>query len=339
MLTGRARVRGRRRHRHARGGDQQRAGLRRAAGDGACSGAQALRRVPPARIAKRRLRDIARRTAGTRGARSRRPRRRPTASVTSPAPRGQRAGMTALAVATVIAALALAVPAVRHLREESPRIRPRPVHDSAARELAVWRPRAGGSGSATQLAVSPDGRYVVFVAVAGRGAQLWVRPIGAVAEQPLPGTEDASFPFWSPDSRYIGFFAGGKLKKIPVAGGRLSVVRRAPGRGGAWSRDNVILFSTGTARRSSASPRWGRGGAVSVLDAAYGETAHRWPHFLPGRPPLFLHRDRRDAAVLRPSRRSSTLARSTRQTPPRCSRPSPRCHTRRAIWSSPATGL
>ena len=92
--------------------------------------------------------------------------------------------------------------------------------------------------------------------------------------QAIPGTEDGTFPFWSPDSRYIGFFANGKLKKVSVAGGPPVVLCDAPsGRGGTWNRDNVIVFApstTGVLQRVS-----GAGGvpqAASALDKAYGES-------------------------------------------------------------------
>jgi hypothetical protein len=71
-----------------------------------------------------------------------------------------------------------------------------------------------------QFALSPDGRTLVFVAnLAGADPVIWLRSIGQVTARPLPGTESAQLPFWSPDSRWVGFFAEGKLKKIPVAGG------------------------------------------------------------------------------------------------------------------------
>ena len=206
-----------------------------------------------------------------------------TAAATAPAPRGWLGGMAALAVATVLI-IALGVPAVRHLLEKGP-----PASGSVQftipppENARFGGPEAGGTGSATQLAVSPDGRYVVFVALGERGAQLWMRPLGAIAAQPLPGTEDATFPFWSPDSRFVAFFSPGKLKKIPAAGGPpVTLCDAVAGRGGSWSRDNVILFNSGGGlplhRVSSAG---GEAVAVSVLDAEYGESAHRWPQFLP----------------------------------------------------------
>ena len=141
-----------------------------------------------------------------------------------------------------------------------------------------------GTGAATQLAVSPDGRNIVFVAGARPAYQLWLRPVAALAARPIPGTEGATFPFWSPDSRFIGFFSGRKLKRVPIDGGEPTVLCDAnDGRGGTWSRDNLILFTptgggVGVQRVSSA------GGVPTVVttpDRSTGETTHRWPHFLP----------------------------------------------------------
>ena len=107
----------------------------------------------------------------------------------------------------------------------------------------------GASVPTTQFAVSPDGHRVVFVAgpTTGRPA-LWVRALDATQAQMLAGTEDATNPFWSPDSRYIGFFALGKLKKVEATGGTpQALCDVAPDtRGGTWSRDDVILFSRTT---------------------------------------------------------------------------------------------
>jgi Tol biopolymer transport system component len=147
-------------------------------------------------------------------------------------------------------------------------------------------PPAGGTGQIPQAAISPDGRAIVFVAAGNRAAQgyqLWLRPIGAVAARILPGTDGAAFPFWSPDSQSIAFFAGGKLKRVPVSGGPPVVLCDAtPGRGGTWNRENVMVFSVGgpqPLQRINAAG--GTPVPVSVVDTEYGETGHRWPVFLP----------------------------------------------------------
>jgi eukaryotic-like serine/threonine-protein kinase len=145
-------------------------------------------------------------------------------------------------------------------------------------------PSRPGGGTATQLAVSPDGRYIVFVARATTAYQIWLRPVSTLEATPIQGTDGGAFPFWSPDSRAIGFFADGKLKRVQITGGPPIVLADAPaGNGGSWSRDDVILFApgasqTGLWRMSSAG---GIPTVATTLDKTAGEDVHRWPHFLP----------------------------------------------------------
>ncbi|HEY3122792.1 MAG TPA: protein kinase, partial [Thermoanaerobaculia bacterium] len=142
------------------------------------------------------------------------------------------------------------------------------------------------------VAVSPDGRRLAFVArpTDGRSA-LWVRPLIGLSAQPLPGSEGASYPFWSPDSRFLGFFAGGKLKKIDASGGPPQTICDArSGRGGTWNREDVILFAPaareGILQVSSAG---GTPSPATRLDETRQEIGHRLPVFLPdGRHFLFL---------------------------------------------------
>jgi Tol biopolymer transport system component len=97
--------------------------------------------------------------------------------------------------------------------------------------------------------ISPDGRLLAFVELNGP-RRIWVRPLDSLEARPLSGTEDAQEPFWSADSRFLGFFAKGKLKKVDVAGGPPMDLCDAPeGLGGAWSRDNVIVFAPRSAGR------------------------------------------------------------------------------------------
>src|SRR5206468_7037990 len=94
------------------------------------------------------------------------------------------------------------------------------------------------------FALSPDGRYLIFAAQVDGTQRLWLRPLDAIDPQPLPGTEDAQYPFWSPDNQYIGFFAQGKLRKIAVSGGPVQTLCDVSnGRGGTWNRDGVIVFA------------------------------------------------------------------------------------------------
>jgi Tol biopolymer transport system component len=137
----------------------------------------------------------------------------------------------------------------------------------------------GGGGSA----ISPDGLALAFVALSGAVPKLWVRSLNSVIARELPETEGADFPFWSPDGRSLGFFSGGKLKRVEVAGGPPVVLADAVARGGAWGPDGTILFTptfVSGLRRVAASG----GGTVTVttLDSTREETSHRWPQFLPG---------------------------------------------------------
>jgi serine/threonine protein kinase/Tol biopolymer transport system component len=130
---------------------------------------------------------------------------------------------------------------------------------------------------------SPDGRRLAFVAMSEGKQLLWVRSFDGLSAQPLAGTEGATYPFWSADSRSLGFFADEKLKKIEAAGGPpISLCTASEGRGGSWNRDGVIVFapsSTGVLHRVSASG--GVSSAVTKLDETKAETSHRWPFFLP----------------------------------------------------------
>jgi serine/threonine protein kinase/Tol biopolymer transport system component len=131
------------------------------------------------------------------------------------------------------------------------------------------------------LAISPDGSHIVFSATEDGKTQLYLRAQDSIALQPLPGTEDATFPFWSPDSRSVAFFAGRKLKRIDIAGGPPVTLCDAPtSRGGSWGSAGIIIFAPTFSSSLFQVPTSG-GTAVEVtkLDAKY--TTHRWPWFLP----------------------------------------------------------
>ncbi len=140
-----------------------------------------------------------------------------------------------------------------------------------------------GTGYGTPV-VSPDGSRVAFAARRDDGiTMLYVRPLESIKALPLSGTEGASCPFWSPDSRMLGFFASGKLRKIDASGGPPLSLADAPlGRGGTWSPKGVIVFAqdqAGPLFRVSAAG--GPATPVTQLDEARGESTHRWPQFLP----------------------------------------------------------
>ena len=134
------------------------------------------------------------------------------------------------------------------------------------------------------LAMAPDGRTIVYVTGRGNTTQLMARSLDSGTAQPLQGTFGAVSPFFSPDGGWIGFFADGKLKKIPVAGGAaMAICDAADGLGGSWSAQGTIVFAAATGgglQRVSANG--GTPARATELDVARGEFSHRWPEFLPG---------------------------------------------------------
>ena len=131
--------------------------------------------------------------------------------------------------------------------------------------------------------ISPDGRQVVFeAAMPGQASVLWLRSLESLTARPLPGTEGASLPFWSPDSRFIGFFAGGMLKKVALSGGPAVDLCAAPdGFGGSWSSEGAIVFApTGNGALQRVPDSGGTPVPLTTLLKGK-EVAHRWPQWLP----------------------------------------------------------
>src|SRR5712691_3868289 len=134
------------------------------------------------------------------------------------------------------------------------------------------------------LTISPDGRQTTFAAKVPDGKTvLWLRSLGDLTARPIAGAEGATYPFWSPDSRFLAFFADGKLKKVDISGSPPLDLCDAPnGRSGSWNRDGVILFAPDTTTALSRVPAAG-GAPTSAtnLDATRAETTHRDATFLP----------------------------------------------------------
>jgi DNA-binding winged helix-turn-helix (wHTH) protein/Tol biopolymer transport system component len=142
-----------------------------------------------------------------------------------------------------------------------------------------------GSMLASGGILSPDGRYLAFVAqdVDSGKSQLWLRGLETPSPEPLPGTDGAFRPFWSPDSRSIGFFAEGKLKRIGVTGvppQTLASVGYLPS-GGSWSSRGVIIYSDRLSRIFAVPEQGGAAAPVTTLDPRAGEVGHSAPQFLP----------------------------------------------------------
>ncbi len=137
----------------------------------------------------------------------------------------------------------------------------------------------------TGTAISPDGTMVAFVSgdATRSDSQIWVRPLDSLVATRLEDADGGNLPFWSPDSRRIGFFTSTKLKTVAVTGGRAEILADAAnGRGATWNRANVIVFApnwSGPLQRVS-----GGGGPVTpvtALDPSRKQYGHRFPFFLP----------------------------------------------------------
>ena len=204
----------------------------------------------------------------------------------------------AVPAAIALAAAVLAVPAWLYFRGSDP---PSELRFRVPIQLTAEAVTAGGRGAGrgapqgyvgvsgpavfnpANVAISPDGRAIAFVArqtpATSDAWTLFVRPIGAVTPQRLPGTEDATQPFWSADSRWIGFVSGGKLRRVEATGGPPQDICDAIDfYGGTWNGDGTILF--GSAQGIFRVPAEG-GTPEPVTNVEGSATGHYWPRFLP----------------------------------------------------------
>ena len=183
----------------------------------------------------------------------------------------------ALAIAYGVAALALAAVAFTTLPPLFRNERPQAVR------LTVTEPSGCSMLSdPVECAISPDGRTLVFVGSDSVTVRLWVRPLGSLKAEPIPGTENAAKPFWSPDSRWVGFFADSKLKKARLGGGVETICDAPNGRGADWSAGGTIVYAPrGEGPLFAVAANGGEPRQVTTLDSTRGHTAHRFPCFLP----------------------------------------------------------
>jgi eukaryotic-like serine/threonine-protein kinase len=156
--------------------------------------------------------------------------------------------------------------------------------EASAAARFTW-PIPAGMRLQSPPVVSPDGQYIAFTAsTAGAPRRLYVRLLSALDAQAILRTEGAMKPFWSPDSRALGYLAGGKLVKVAIDGGApVEICSTVSLAGGAWGRNGVIVFSPGTIYSGllRVSADGGTAEPATLIDSAQGETAHRWPVFLP----------------------------------------------------------
>ena len=184
---------------------------------------------------------------------------------------GRTVWMAAFAVAA-LGLLAMAVPVLRHLAETSPI--PQPETRMEVMTAATDRP--------TSFAVSPDGRQIVFVATGDGASRLWLRSLTSTTAVPLAGTEGGSAPFWSPNSRSIGFFASNALKRLDLGGGAPQTLAPVTsGGGGTWNANGVILFSPSTTTPLMRVASAAGNTAVTVTTLGSQQTGHVAPFFLP----------------------------------------------------------
>jgi len=199
----------------------------------------------------------------------------PAVSRTAAAPTPQLPSARASRVPWVVAVLAIAA-AVASLAVSAPW--------RAPAELPRVAFEVVSPGGSLLTAISPDGKYLVARQTEAAVVRLWIRPLDRTTGTILPGTDDGNYPFWSPDSRQIGFFADGKLKVVGLSGEAPQILADAPrGRGGAWHPDGVILFAptfSGPLHRVPAAG--GLSAPVTALDASRGDQGHIFPRFLPG---------------------------------------------------------
>ena len=182
------------------------------------------------------------------------------------------------AVAAILAVVAAVVSAL-HFRESPPEQR-RSKTSVLPTDKSIFE----------TLAISPDGRRLAFTATESGKSRLWVRPLDSEAAQPLADAFGGNrTPFWSPDSRFIAFFADNKLKKIEASGGPPQTLCDAPsGRSGTWNRDGVIVFHSVGSPLSRVPAEGGEAKLLQSLEGSMLENDRRWPAFLPdGRHYLF----------------------------------------------------
>jgi serine/threonine-protein kinase len=204
-------------------------------------------------------------------------------AATSPAvsPAKAEAGSRALAPVVWAAAALVVAEAVAGLWWAK---RPVTDRDAIPMQFTLDLPVGEHLAMFANLTVSPDGGKVAFASIDTSGTSaLWVRRFDSLSSTRLPGTEGATYPFWSPDGNQLAFYASGRLKRIGLDGDSVRVICQAEaGRGGSWGTDGTVLLApslVGPLLRVRAS-----GGVpvpATTLDSAVSETSHRWPCFLP----------------------------------------------------------
>jgi eukaryotic-like serine/threonine-protein kinase len=188
----------------------------------------------------------------------------------SPAP-AQKAHPALLLVAGAMLGLAAAALALLYFR--------RTTDPGDVQRLSILPPRGAVIESSV---ISPDGRRIAFTAVSNGKKILWVRALDSLDPKALAGTDDAAYPFWSPDGHSLGFMQPGKLKTVDISGGAAQAVcESGVAFGGTWSSGGVIVFPPRIGALYQVPASGGKPHPVTSLDPERGEYAHEFPQFLP----------------------------------------------------------
>jgi serine/threonine-protein kinase len=201
----------------------------------------------------------------------------------APLPTAPAAGMGALgrrplplSLGTLLLGAGIAGVAIWFLRPASS-VGPQPVS-----RFAITLPPGDQLGPGRPVALSPDGSQLAYLAIRGSARQLYLRAMGSLETKAIPGTEGALDPFFSPDGQWIGFFAGGKMKKVSVNGGAaLSLADAGDPLGASWGSQGTIVFAPTPFSVLVQVPSEG-GGPQPLTQIAKGESSHHHPEFLPG---------------------------------------------------------
>jgi len=183
-----------------------------------------------------------------------------------------------IAAAVTLPIGALGIWAVSHFRQTptDERVLRLQINPPAGSEFTFGTQAAG-------ISLSPDGKTAAYVATDHGKAALWVQPLDGATARVLAGTEDAGWPFWSPDSEAIAFFAHGKLQRVYLAGGApQTICDIGQARGGSWTDDGRILLGGWNSGLFQVAASGGPPSSLTTLDASHGEVFHYWPQMLPG---------------------------------------------------------
>src|ERR1700737_1960134 len=139
-----------------------------------------------------------------------------------------------------------------------------------------------GLDTGVAVALSPDGTHFAYAALLGGTQQLYLRALDSLEAKPIPDTEGATSPFFSPDSQWVGFFADGKMKKVSASGGAVLILADAPQpRGASWGSQGMIAFEpAGAEALQQVADAGGTPHPLTRFET--GEISHRWPEYLPG---------------------------------------------------------